>query len=480
MELYDAVIVGSGFGGSIPALRLAKSGRKVLVLEWGRRNTAKELKQKWGVRYYSTIYNAKASSEGDVIFRYGRTLGGGSVVFSGACLRAPSGIFDFVDDLGYKVWPDEINRKVLDPFYDDVENKMQISQIKWEEVPKPGAEFARMFFNIGKSCDRARFNYVDCIQCGFCEAGCIFDRKRSLLLNYIPEAENNGAEFRTDCFVKYISKSSYGYKVVYSKFGAENEVHSPLVVVAANAIESAAILLRSKEFLPNLSDQVGKNFSNNGDLAWFFLLPKPVEGMHLYMGRNNAGTISYAYCKPEYKYITMHAGCLPPGIFAALNIRRLSGEPSIPWGLKFKHFAKEVYMNRLIGVTGMGLVRGEGSITIDSLGNPIVNFPITPLFKNYIDDYYKVVKEIADGNNAEILAVSKNIFDIGGAHLLGSLRMAYTPEKGVCNPYGEVFGYRGLFVSDSSTIPGGTSVNPALTIAANADRIAKYIVDNYG
>lgn len=477
MEIRDVVIIGSGFGGAIPALRLAQSGRNVLVLEWGRDNRAKDFKQTWSASYYRSIYNAKITPDGEFIFRYARTLGGGSVIFSGACLRAPSEVFSFVDEDGYKVWPDEITRKVLDPFYDKVESMMQVSQIKWEEIPKPGAEFARLFFNIGKTCDRARFNYVDCLQCGFCETGCIFDRKKSLILNYIPEAQKLGAEFRTECFVKAINRSPYGYKVIYSRYGQENEVHAPLVIVAGGAIESAGLLLRSKSNLDKLSEQVGKNFSNGGDLAFFILLEKPVEGMHHYMGRNNSGTISYAYWKTHH--ITMHSGCVPPAVFAGLNIKRLSGEPSIPWGLEHKRFAKSVYMNRMLGIVVIGLVKGEGRITIDRSGSPSVDFPITPVFRSYMNRVMDVVKEIVEGNRAELLSVSKYIFDIGGAHQLGTLRMANSKDKGVCNPYGEVFDYKGLFITDGGAIPGSTGVNPALTIAANAERISQYIVENY-
>ena len=76
-----------------------------------------------------------------------------------------------------------------------------------------------------------------------------------------------------------------------------------------------------------------------------------------------------------------------------------------------------------------------------------------------------------------VLKASKNGFERGGAHLLGTCRMGDDPERSVTDPFGQVYGYPGLYCSDSSTIPGSTGVNPALTIAANAERIAAHLVE---
>ena len=74
---YDVIVVGSGFGGSIPACRLAEQGRRVLVLEWGDRFDPKDLQQQWTVKYFQKVYNVQYTSNYEVIFRYARCLGGG-------------------------------------------------------------------------------------------------------------------------------------------------------------------------------------------------------------------------------------------------------------------------------------------------------------------------------------------------------------------------------------------------------------------
>ena len=89
---FDVVIVGSGFGGSIPALRLAQANKKVLVLEQGRVYTEQDFKQSWDLKYLSNLLSITTSDDYATFFRSGMVLGGGSVVFSGLMNRSPSGV----------------------------------------------------------------------------------------------------------------------------------------------------------------------------------------------------------------------------------------------------------------------------------------------------------------------------------------------------------------------------------------------------
>ena len=136
METYDVVIVGSGFGGSIPALRLAEDGRKVLVLEQGQRFSAKDYKMDWGFRNQMRMFTSYTSKDYTVFMRYGKGLGGGSVTYAAAMLRSPSEVFDYTDQNGYKVWPASVTRSVLDPHYEEVERMMEIERIAWEGRPE--------------------------------------------------------------------------------------------------------------------------------------------------------------------------------------------------------------------------------------------------------------------------------------------------------------------------------------------------------
>lgn len=478
METFDIVIVGSGFGGSIPALRLAEAGRTVLALEQGPRFTTRDFHQDYSFRAQSRLFVTYQSTDYKVLFRYGRGLGGGSLTYAAAMLRAPSDVFDYTDQSGYAVWPEAVTRGALDPHYATVEQMMQISRASWADVPRAGGCFAMLMDRMGLTCDRASYPIVDCLQCGFCMAGCPFGRKKHLGHNYIPQAEAAGAEFRTGCQVHHLEPDGTGYEVHYvDSSGIDRAVRGDRVIVAAGALETPAILLRSKPWLGDLHPMVGKNLNNNGDMALGFVLPPDMPDAYLYMGRNNAGMITYAFW--EAHRITIHAGAGPPALFAALDVVRDDGqEPTVPMGLEFKRFLKESYPNRVISALAIGLVDGEGSISVDGKGVVKLSFPMTELLASYIERVANVGREIAGVTGAKLLRTAEETFEHGDAHPLGTCRMGDDDGRAPCTPNGELRGHPGVFCTDGAVVPGGTGVNPAHTIAANAERISAWIGAN--
>ncbi|MCZ7684032.1 MAG: GMC family oxidoreductase N-terminal domain-containing protein [Sandaracinaceae bacterium] len=200
-ERFDAVIIGSGYGGSIPALRMAEAGMSVLVLERGPRRATSDLRQSDDPRYITQIVDLVVSS-GNVGFRTGTMVGGASIPMDGAHFRMPEASFQATDSTGRRYWPDGYSRASMDPYYDRAEAMLRVRQFAWSEIPKAGGLFAKLLDNAGASCERARMNYTDCVHCGFCAQGCTFDKKMTLLHTYIPAAETAGAEFRAECLVR--------------------------------------------------------------------------------------------------------------------------------------------------------------------------------------------------------------------------------------------------------------------------------------
>ena len=479
---YDDVIVGSGFGGSIPALRLAQAGRRVLCLEWGKKWTARDFKQSFDLRYLLQFYSYKNSPDYKFFVRYARMLGGGSMIFSGAMYRSPSDVFAYKDRTGHQVWPSQISRQVLDPYYAKVEQMMKINQVGWDDVPRSGGIFAKMVDRMGLTCDRGRYNYVDCKGCGFCEAGCIFDRKVTMTHSYIPAAEKLGAEFRTRSYVTQLKPKGTGYEITYrDAWERTHTVTADMALMAGGGVETPAILMRSLSDMPKLSTALGKHYNNNGDIAFAWLLPDTFEPFHLYMGRDNSGVMCYAFWKEHQ--ITFHPGGPPPAVIAGLELHR---PKELAWGLEHKKMMQKYYDGRMMIALAIGMIDGLGEVKIDSAGLPTVYFPPegsnfkkdNEYLKKYLGRVEGVAKKIATANGAELIYTAPDGYEHGDAHCLASARMATSKEQGVCNPYGEVYGYPRLFISDSAGIPGGTGVNPAHTIAANAERIADYIVQN--
>lgn len=472
METFDTVIIGSGFGGSIPALRLAQAGAKVLVLEQGEELTNKDFQQSWSFKSQSRLFTTYTSKDFNVFFRYGKGLGGGSITYAAAMLRSPSEVFDYADTSGYKVWPTSVGRTALEPHYEEVERMMDVSRASWADVPRAGGVFATMLERMGLTCDRAMYPIKDCLQCGFCMAGCQFNRKRHLGFNYIPQARAHGAVFRTLCRVNHIREDGDGYTVHYhDPHHVERTVGADKVIMAAGALETPAILLRSKPYLKDLHPHVGKNLNNNGDVAMVFLLPADFPDAYMYMGRNNAGMITYAFWE-EHK-ITIHAGAGPPALFAALDVVREGGQkPDVALGVDFKHFMRDNYPHKLVSSLAIGLVDGVGEVTVNDKGLLEFTMPMNDHLTGYIDKVAGVGRQMADACGAELLRTADHTYEHGDAHPLGTVRMGDDGNKAPCTPDGELRTNPGIFCADGSVIPGGTGVNPAHTIAANAERIA--------
>jgi len=460
-ERYDAVVVGSGFGGAITALRLAEAGRRVIVLERGRRLVDRDFEQSHDVRYLASIYSTVTKRDGSVFFRSARVVGGGSLLFAGAMPRAPSEAFAFEDDEG-RLWPEGLDRTAFEPYYRRVEEALGVRQIRWDEVPKTGGAFARMCAEQDIACDRIPFCYEGCRQCGWCSSGCVFGAKTTLLDTYIPEAEALGAVVRAEADVQHVMPLRDGrYRVTYLEpSGRAEQVEGDVVCLAGGALATPAILLRSATDLPD-----------NGDVGIFIELPDHYPSVDCYKGRENTGIMLYHFWQ-EHRF-TFHPGLHPLALFGAVEVHP---EGMRPFGLDHKRWVEEVFPGRITAGLCMGLVPGEGRVVLSDDGLPRVEFELTDRLREHIATCEAALASIVEPAGGRLLRTTRDGYEFGDAHSMGTCRIAETPERGPCDRNGEVFGHERLFVVDSATIPGPLGVNPALTIGANAERIADFIV----
>jgi choline dehydrogenase-like flavoprotein len=220
----------------------------VLVLERGPRREPADLRQSDDPRYLLDVIDLVVTGD-NIGYRTGKLVGGASIAMDGAHFRLPQRSFDVATD-GTRVWPEAYSRVALDPYYDLAEAMLKVRQFPWAEIPKAGGLFAKMLDAAGASCDRARMNYADCLQCGFCAQGCIYNKKVTALQTYIPLAESLGAEFRAGADVGVIEPSGTGYHVRYTRDGEAHEVFGQRVIVACGGLHSPALLWRSSSYLP--------------------------------------------------------------------------------------------------------------------------------------------------------------------------------------------------------------------------------------
>src|SRR5919202_726232 len=258
-ERVDVCIVGSGFGGSITAFRVAELYRaagvdpkRILVLERGRRYKHTDFRQSMYIGHLANVYNLTQSSGGPgTVGASGpqgcqmvtaNAVGGGSNLYLAASLRAPSETFERRDhhpDDGpdRRMWPAELSRRSLNPFYARAERGLRVSQPTWSQVSKAGG---------------------------------------------VSAAERRGVRVRPNRQVESIRRSdpnASGYRYVVSASVMDNEGQSPprqptgqteeieckVLILAAGAMGTPPILMRSRQQLPSLSSHVGRHLSSNGD-----------------------------------------------------------------------------------------------------------------------------------------------------------------------------------------------------------------------
>lgn len=478
MERVDVVILGSGYGGSIPAYKMAKDGRKVVVLERGKRMQTKDFRQSDDPKYISQVLELLVASN-NAGLRVGRLVGGASINMDGGMFRAPTKTFLTKDDKGRPYWPEGIDRKTLDPFYAEAEAMMKVRQRTWEEIPKAGGLFADVFAKAGAKVDRAPMNYTDCLHCGFCSVGCSFDKKQSLMLNYIPEAEKAGAEFRAGCFVDSLKPDGTGFLVSYKKDGQMQEIRGELVFLAGGGLHSPAILHRSKTHLPMLPSAVGKGLNFNGEAAFLMFLPEDYGGLdsyYCYMGMENAGVMCFEYWE-EHGFSLHPGGGMEPTLFAATL--RADNDPLLPkraWGVDYKRFVEKVYPRRVIAFASLGLAPSTAEVVPSTSDTPNVRIALTAGYTAYLDKMEKILHEVAKKNRATLIeTVPRTQHGTTNAHHLSSCRMGIEAATSVLNPDGHVWNYPNLFCCDASAIPYALGVNPALTISANALRVCEFV-----
>lgn len=294
-ELLDAVVIGTGFGGAVAACRLAQAGKRVCVLERGRRYERDDFPRpatrpdhlphtaRWAWALDRGLFDVK-DLEGTLAVQ-AAGYGGGSLVYANVHLRAPAEVFTPPTRHGRDAngWPSCYSRTELDPYYDTVAAVLRVRPIPETFIstaqvsgPLPKVEAMR---GAVRKLGRERWLFLPplaidfdaCVMCGECIAGCQIHAKNTLDLNYLAAAERLGAEIRTLAEVHDIREQGDGYTVAYRDHILEQDatLRARSVFLCAGSVNSTHILLRSCDQLPGMpresKDHIGRRFFVNGD-----------------------------------------------------------------------------------------------------------------------------------------------------------------------------------------------------------------------
>jgi cholesterol oxidase len=509
---FDVLIIGSGFGGSVSALRLAEKGYRVGVLEAGRRFTEETYPAtSWRLRDF--LWAPRLGCTGlqrihilrDVVVLAGAGVGGGSLVYANTLYVPPRAFFEDPQWRDITDWADE-----LAPYYDQaarmlgvVENPtMTPSDVIMKAVADEmgvGHTFRMtpvgVYFGDGPGVTRPDpfFGGVGpartgCIECGECMTGCRHNAKNTLPKNYLALAEAAGARVYPLTTVTGLQERAGGGFTVDtvrtgSWMGRTRTLSAEQVIVAAGTYNTQRLLHRMKDDgrLPRLSRALGRLSRTNSEAilgavartaaadytqgvaitSSFYPDPEThVEPVRYGKGSNSMGLLQSVLTAPiagRQRWRTWSGELIRERAVAAslVNVRRWSERAVIALVMQ--------PVDNSLTLTGARGRLGRWRLTTKKHES-------TPA-PTYIPVAHDVVRRIArriegvPGGN-----VFENFDAAMTAHFVGGCSIGPDAETGVIDPYHRVYGYPGLHVVDGAAITANLGVNPSLTITAQAER----------
>lgn len=508
---YDAIVVGSGFGGAVAACRLAQAGLQVAIIERGRRYPKGSFPRDWRNpvngwlwTHDQGLFDLKPINQMAII--QGAGYGGGSLIYANVHLRAPADLFT-------AGWPRGYTRAALDPYYDLVGYMLDIKPItasahlgmppKTLAMKKVADELHRaaqlcypnlaVDFGIPHQSHQNKFNVAQegCNYCGECDIGCNYGAKNTLDLNYLAIAEQHGADTATQCEVTTIAPAANGngYRVTYLDHrasSAQTTLEASNVFLCAGAVNSTELLLKCRDeyqTLRNLSPQLGNGYSGNGDFLAFAFdtaeAVKPSYGPTITTGivyDHGEGAKRVWFIFEEGGYPREIGGLLQmlnpaTGAFGAVAIMTRGELEQAIRGAGLADTADHTTAHSMVFLA-MGRDRANGKIRFSPITKALsVEWDVAsnqPLYDAETGLSYDIAGKL--GGKGAFNPLWQRLHQPASVHNLGGCLMADDPAHGVTDPNGEVFGYRGLYVLDGAILPSATGVNPSHTIAAVAER----------
>ena len=516
---YDFLVIGSGFGGSVAALRLVQKGYRVAVLEQGRRFEAEEIAAA-GRDLRRLLWLPRLGMDGFFVQHFFRHLmvlggvgvGGGSLGYAAVLLEPPAGFFrdpawrSLDVDWQAELAPHYNRAKQMlgatpNPYMAEMDDYLQ----QTAEALGAGATFDTLPLGIffgqeGETVPDPFFGgrgpaRTGCRRCGECLVGCRHGAKNSLDKNYLYLAEQAGVEIlpeRRVTLIRPLSEaagSPAGYELEMVNPLRGNRPYPPLrtrrVVVAAGVIGTLKLLFHCRDVagtLPRLSPRLGDLVRTNSEAIVGVLSPEveatldeggPTITSHFYP---NAHTHITQHRFPAgYTFMKFQAGPLVdgdhPGRRRLRTLARIARHPLAAtrnWRARNWHRRVVILsvMQQLDNHLSFRLRRRgpfSGLTTIFAGGKP----PPT-----YIPEANQAARALADAmGGAPLNSLSESVGAMSvTAHILGGCQMGQSRADGVIGTDHQVFGYPGLYVVDGSAVSANVGVNPSLTITALAER----------
>ncbi|MCP2248906.1 FAD-dependent oxidoreductase [Lentzea aerocolonigenes] len=501
---FDVVIVGSGFGGSVAALRLTEKGYRVAVLEAGRRFADDEFaKTSWDLRKYLWAPQLKCfgiqriHTLRNVMVLAGAGVGGGSLVYANTLYRPLKPFYEDRQWAHITDWQEE-----LEPFYDQASRMLGVvtnptttpSDVVMQKVAKDmGVEDSYhptpvgvFFGEPGKTADDPYFGgagpqRTGCTECGSCMSGCRVGAKNTLVKNYLYLAEKLGAQVFPLTTVTKLHEHDGKWTIDTKMTGgrATKSFTADQVVVAAGTWGTQQLLHKAKaSTLPKISDKLGELTRTNSESI--------IGAARYTVDPENDFTKGVAITSSIHPDEITHIEPVRYGkgsnAMGMLQTLATDGAASTPRWLQFikQAIRHPMRLARLLSVHRWS-ERTVILLVMQSLDNSITTFLKRGKLTSKQGHGEPNPAFIPAGHQANLLA-AKHIDGMAGgtwgelfnipltAHFIGGCAISDSQDGGVIDPYHRVFNYPGLSVVDGAAISANLGVNPSLTITAQAER----------
>jgi cholesterol oxidase len=519
---YDVLVVGSGFGGSVAALRLTEKGYRVGVLEAGARfedddftKGTFDLKQFLWAPALGCYGIQRIDAVRDTMIVAGAGVGGGSLVYANT-LYEPLGAF-YRDPQWAHItdWADE-----LAPYYDQAKRMLGVTQYPYRTPADDVMEKVATDMGVGETFHptpvgvffggpgQARGEEVEdpyfggagptrrtCINCGECMSGCRHNAKNTLVKNYLYLAESRGAKVLPLTTVTRISPrtdADHGYEVRVRFTKAKRETSRTTrtltadhVVLAAASLGTQKLLHRMKDegHLPRLSERLGHLSRTNSESILGAIAPRGDTTDY-----SEGVAITSSFHPDDDTHIEPVRYGRGHNAMAFLQTVLTDGDGPAP---RWRTWLRELWVQRrhlgdLVDVNHWS-ERTVIALVMQSLDNSITTYGK----RGRVSRRWRMTSRqghgapnptwIPAGNDA-VRRIAQTIGGIPGgnigepfnmpltAHFIGGCTIGSSAESGVIDPYQRVFHYPGLHVADGSAISANLGVNPSLTITAQAER----------
>jgi cholesterol oxidase len=515
---YDYAIIGSGFGGSVSALRLTEKGYRVLLLEQGSRMQAADFpKTNWDVKRwlwapifgFRGLFQLRPFSHVQVLA--GAGVGGGSLTYANTLPIPKSTFFKSPAWSGLADWESELlphyetARRMLGAAPTDFLSPADalLKELAEERGTPEAFEKPHVSVFMGKPGETVPDPYfggegperTGCVRCGSCMTGCRHGAKNSLDKNYLYLAEKKGLTLLADTEVVHVTplpEAHRGYRLRALEGRSyfqrtERTFEAKNVIFSGGALGTNSLLLRLKEdptALPKLSDQVGRRVRTNSESLICVTVPgskldhstgiainsllQTDEHSHLEMVRYGGGS-GFFRTLATAPHVAGANGLV---LFLRILLAMLTRPLLTLRALFVSDWARTtmilLYMRTTEGT--LRFVRGRFGIMntrIDVGEKPSARMPEATALALRIAE--------KSGGIARSLFYEQ-VFDMPTtAHILGGCCMGDSADGGVIDHQHRVFGYDGLYVIDGSAVSANVGVNPSLTICALAERAMSFI-----